>query len=351
MTPGARPLAARTEAGGKKVKIKIAQIGTGHAHASGKMAAMRRSREFEVVGVAEPDPRRKAALKRDEVYRGVGVMSVEELLGVEGLRAVAVETEVCDLLTYAERCIAAGKHVHLDKPAGESLGRFRKVLRAAGRKKLVVQMGYMFRYNPAFQFAFRAVERGWLGEVFGVHAVIGKTLPARNRSALVKYPGGSMFELGCHVIDPVVRVLGRPTRVAAFPRHAGRHADGLLDNMLAVFEYAKATATVRSALMEVEGWQRRQFVICGDRGTVEIRPLEPPRLMLSLARRRGRFCKGLQEVALPAYVRYDGDFADLAKVIRGEKAHDYPPAHDLAVQEALLAASCRTEKGEESCRC
>jgi hypothetical protein len=37
--------------------------------------------------------------------------------------------------------------------------------------------------------------------------------------------------------------------------------------------------------------------------------------------------------------RYDGDFADLAKVIRGEKAFAFPPAHDLAVQETILRAS------------
>jgi hypothetical protein len=123
-----RQVRGRADSGGRKVKIKIAQIGTGHAHASGKMAAMRRSRDFEVVGVAEPDARRKANLNRQEVYRGVPVLSVEQLLNIQGLRAVAVETEVCDLLTCAERCIAAGVHVHLDKPAGESLPHFRKLL-------------------------------------------------------------------------------------------------------------------------------------------------------------------------------------------------------------------------------
>ncbi len=37
--------------------------------------------------------------------------------------------------------------------------------------------------------------------------------------------------------------------------------------------------------------------------------------------------------------RYDGDFADLAKVIRGEKAFGFSPAHDCIVQETLLLAS------------
>ena len=325
--------------GEKRMKIRIGQIGTGHAHASGKMASMRRSPDFEVVGVAEPDARRRTRAQRSAVYKGVAWMTEEELLEAEGLKAVAVETEVCDLLATAARCVAAGKHIHLDKPAGEALPQFKKVLHAATRQGLTVQMGYMFRYNPAFQLAFQAVREGWLGEVFSVHTVISKAIDARRRKPLAKYRGGSMFELGCHVIDAVVSVLGRPSRVVPYARHSGRYKDELLDNMLAVFEYPRATATVRSALIEVDGGRRRQFVVCGDRGTVDIRPLEPPHVRLTLARPRGKFNKGTQDVPVPSLPRYDADFADLAKVIRGEKKSDFPPTHDLAVQEAVLLAS------------
>ena len=119
----------------------------------------------------------------------------------------------------------------------------------------------------------------------------------------------------------------------------GAVKDDLLDNQLAVLEYPRATATVRSALMEVEGGQRRQFVVCGDKGTVDIRPLEPPQVRLALSRPRDELRKGYQDVRMPRYVRYDDDFADLAKIIRGEKASGFPPAHDLAVQESVLLAS------------
>ena len=327
--------------GGGKVKIRIGQIGTGHAHASGKMASLRRSGDFEVVGLAEPDEKRRAAAGRSKVYRDVPVMSVEQLLNVEGLRAVAVETEVRDLLAAAEKCIEAGMHIHLDKPAGESLAQFKRIMEKARRKKLVVQMGYMFRYNPAFRLCYRAVADGWMGEVFSVHAVISKVIPGSRRPALAAYRGGAMFELGCHVIDSVVKVLGKPAKVTPFNRHSGRYDDDLPDNMLAVFEYPRATATVRSAFLEVEGQRRRQFVVCGDRGTIDIRPLEPPRVRLALARGRGEFKKGYQDVAMPKYVRYDDDVVDLARVLRGQKEFEFSVGHDLAVQEAILAASGR----------
>lgn len=321
------------------MKIRIGQIGTAHAHASGKMASLRRSKDFEVVGVVEPDAERRARAEKSPVYKHLTWMTEEELLNVEGLQAVAVETEVCDLLDTAGRAVAAGKHIHLDKPAGESLAKFRKVLDEATRRKLTVQMGYMFRYNPAFQFCFQSVRDGWLGTVFSIHTVISKTLGADQRKVLARYRGGTMFELGCHVIDAVVSVLGRPKRVTPYARHSGRYDDGLPDNQLAVLEYPKATVTVRSALQEVDGFARRQFVVCGDEGTVDIRPLEPPHARLALSRKRGQYNKGYQDVSVPNLPRYDADFVDLARIIRGEKTSDYPPAHDLAVQETVLLAS------------
>ena len=63
--------------------------------------------------------------------------------------AVAIETAVRDLLENAELAVDAGMHIHLDKPAGSSLPVFQRILEKASRKKLVVQMGYMYRYNPA----------------------------------------------------------------------------------------------------------------------------------------------------------------------------------------------------------
>src|SRR5436190_2177569 len=150
-------------------RIKIGQIGTGHGHAAGKMSTMRKLSDlFEVVGVVESDPKLRAAAEKEKAYAGVKWLSEAELLATSSLKVVAVETEVRDLLVTARRCVDAGKHVLLDKPAGESLSQFRELLETAGRKKVVVQMGYMFRYNPAFKLLYRAVREGWLGPVFEV---------------------------------------------------------------------------------------------------------------------------------------------------------------------------------------
>lgn len=323
-----------------KPRIKIGQIGTGHAHASGKMETIRASDDWEVVGIVEPDPRRRERAGRAKAYAGLRWISEEELLNTPGLQAVAVETEVKDLVPTAARCVAAGKHIHLDKPGGEALPPFEAMLADATRQRLTVQMGYMLRYNPAFQLCFQLVRDGSLGEVFSIDTAMSKKLSTAERAGLLPYRGGSMFELGCHVIDAAITVMGRPEKVIPFQRSVSVLNDGWPDNGLAVLEYPKATVTVRSAMEEVGGGSRRQFVVCGTKGTFDIRPLEPGKVRLALDAPRGGYKAGYQDVPLPrAGGRYDGEFADLAKVIRGEKAFEWSPEHDLAVQETVLLAS------------
>ncbi|APZ91115.1 Gfo/Idh/MocA family protein [Fuerstiella marisgermanici] len=321
--------------------IKVGQIGTRHGHASGKMATFRKFPElFEVVGVVEPDSGQRSRVAKTSSYKGLRWMTQQELLGTSGLQAVAVETDIDELLPAAEACIQAGVHVHLDKPAGTSLKDFRRICAAADEKQLMIQMGYMFRGNAAFQFLFKAVRDGWLGDVFSVHCEMSKKVGDGVRPSLARYAGGSMFELGCHLIDAVVTLLGPPDQVTPFNRNTRPEHDNLMDNCLAVFEYPKATATIRSSMSEVDGGRRRQFVACGTKGSIVIRPLEPYKLSLTLESATGDYRKGTTIVELPKSTgRYDGDFQHLAAVVRGEQAPEYSTKHDLAVQTAVLQAS------------
>src|SRR5262249_4385217 len=150
--------------------------------------------------------------------------------------------------------------------------------------------------------------------------------------------GGMMFELGCHVLDLVIAILGKPKDVTGFNQHAGRLDDKLLDNMLAVLTYPRALASVKSTALEVEGFDRRHLVVGGTGGTFHIQPLDNPSARVSLSQAPGKFKKGTQEVKFPKYTRYVDDAADMARIIRGEKASDFSYQHDLAVQETLLRA-------------
>ena len=149
--------------------------------------------------------------------------------------------------------------------------------------------------------------------------------------------------MACHLTDAVVTILGPPSRVTAFNRATRGERDSFQDNQLAVLEYPRAVATIRCNHVDPFGFPRRFFEVVGTEGNYLIRPLEPPRAVLSLQRPRGEFKKGSHELSLPrAEGRYDDEFRDLASVIRGEKKLRWDRAHDLAVHEAVLRGSGMT---------
>jgi len=320
-----------------KPRIKIGQIGVGHAHAS-KLSVYRNSPDYEVVGLVEPDEELRRKAESQPPYRNLPWMTQEQLLNVPGLQAVLVETKVRNLLNVAEACVAAGKHVHVDKPAGDSLPQFARILEATTRQNLLLQMGYMYRYNPGVVLLREFLKRGWLGDVFEVHTVMSKVVDSASRQELAEFPGGIMFELGCHVIDLVIGVLGQPSKVTPFPRQVNG-SDSLVDNMLAVFEYERATATVKSSAVEVDGGERRHLVVCGTEGTFHIQPLDNPSAQITLAAAHEDYRQGSQMLSFPKYVRYVDDAADMAKIIRGEKESDFSPTHDLIVETCVLQAA------------
>lgn len=324
----------------QKRRIKIGQIGTQHAHAF-KLSVYRNSPDYEVVGIVEPNVEARRRAEKDPTYQGLKWMTVEELTAVEELDAVLVETHVRDLLATAEKCVSAGKHVHIDKPAGNSLPHFRRILDKAAEQKLMVQVGYMYRYNPGILLLHRLLKAGVLGEIFEIHTVMSKTLPAADRLELAEFPGGMMFELGCHILDLVVKVLGKPQSVQSYSTHTSPIDDGLKDNMLAVLKYPRAVATVKTSCIEIDGGERRHFAVCGTKGTLHIQPLDNPSARLTLDTPFEEFRKGYQDVPLDRpkkFARYVGDAADMAAVIRGEKANDYGYDHEFLVQETLFQA-------------
>ena len=297
------------------------------------MEALRRLSDlYEVIGLAEDSG------SEGKDYTDLPRYSTEALLALPGLQAVTVETEVQDSCAFALKAIQAGKHVHLDKPGALGHAEFKAMRLEAEKRGLTVQMGYMLRYNPAFELAFQAAREGWLGEITEIDAMMGKLANAGTRKELGALAGGGMFELGCHMIDAVLTLLGKPTDVKAFSTPT--QADGVQDNQLAVLVYPKATVTLRCNHADPFGGPRRRFQVTGTKGSIEIMPMESGELVARFSEPHGSYKKGEQRVKLTVPKgRYDGEFIDLAKVVRGEKKLAWDAAHDIAVHEIVLLAS------------
>lgn len=325
--------AASLVSGAEATKVRIGQIGTQHAHAAGKMEGLRRLSEvFEVVGLAEADEKAGAD------YKDLPRLSTDALLSLPGLQAVTVETKVEDSCAAAVKALRANKHVHLDKPGALDHAEFTAMRNEAEKRGLTVQMGYMLRYNPAFQLLFQAHREGWLGEIREIDAMIGKLADERTRKQISALPGGGMFELGCHVIDAAMTLLGKPAEVHAFSTPSSD--DGVKDNQLAVLVYPKTTVTIRCNHADPFGGPRRRFQVAGSKGAMEILPLESGQATLFLDAPHSPWKKGQQQVKLNVPKgRYDNDLMDFAKVVSGQKKFDWSAAHDIDVHETVMRAA------------
>jgi predicted dehydrogenase len=330
---GSLALAAGSAFSANAERIRIAQIGTQHAHAAGKMEAIRRFTDlYDVVALANTED------SKSETYAGLPRLGVDELLALPGLKAVTVETRLEDSCSTTLKAIRAGKHVHLDKPGALDHTEYAAMRNEAEQKGLTVQMGYMLRYNPAFVAVFEAATRGWLGEITEIDAMMGKLADPGTRQKIGELKGGGFFELACHVLDVVVTLLGKPARV-----HSGSTPtkdDGIKDNQIALLEYPKASVTIRCNHADPFGGPRRRFQVTGTKGSIEIQPMESGEFVARFTEAHGSYRKGEQKVKLDVPKgRYDGEFMDLAKIIRGEKKLAWNAAHDIAVHETLLRAS------------
>jgi len=338
---GASHLFGRT----KTASVRIGQIGTRHAHAIGKLETIIKFPElFELAGIVEDDLRRRSEVEKRFPNIKLQWISERALLADETVKAIAVETVVSDLVPVAIRCLRAGKHLHLDKPAGDSLDACKRMHAIARERGLTIQMGYMLRYNPAFQFAHEIVRAGWLGEITEISGMMGKFINDEGRLQLAVFSGGGMFELSCHLIDQVVSLLGPPEKVTSHLRRTFPDKDDFADNQLAVLDYPRAIATIRCNHIDPMGSIRRQFNITGTQGTFEIRPLEPqPKGRLGLDRPREDFDEGFHDLDFDRPSgRYDEDFFDFYRVVRGEKSLAWDATHDIATHEAILRASGMT---------
>jgi predicted dehydrogenase len=316
-------------------RLRIAFLGAAHSHAFEKSKVVRENKDFELAGIWDEDPAVRAQFEQ----AGVKLLSRDAILGDSSIEVVAVESEVKRHAALARLALEAGKHVHLEKPPSAELDSFRSLSALAERKRLRLQMGYMWRHHPGINAALEAARSGWLGDVFLVRAAINTYIAPGRRQEFAPFRGGQMFELGCHLIDPMVRLLGRPRAVTPFLRTHGESKDALADNTVAVFDYPRALGIVSSSALQPGANRHRAFEIFGSNGSAVVRPLEPPLIEIYLEKAAGPYIAGPQRPGLRPFRRYVEDFGELAESIRAGRPLATSPREDLMVHEALLMAS------------
>jgi predicted dehydrogenase len=251
-----------------------------------------------------------------------------------------VECRVWEALDCGRKVIDAGKHLHLEKPPGNSWPPFKEMVEEARRKKLLLQTGYIWRCHEGVTAAIEAARKGWLGEVLMVRGTMNADRGPEERAIEAKYRGGGLFELAGHVIDRTIELLGRPKMVKSWLRHDTSYPDQLADNNLTVFEFEKTLAVIAQSAQTAGSGDHRSFEVIGTDGTVMVWPeASPPRMRVYMRKPQGSYKAGWQDITLPPQPRFVGDFKELARALKTGEPLKLSYDHELLLQETLLRAS------------
>ena len=326
-------------------KVRIAQIGTSlYSHGPQCWTSLKKQSDiFEVAGYALPENEEEKFPKLMPAYDGYKRMTVEEILEDPTIEAVAVETEELYLTKYALMAAKAGKHIHMEKPGGIELSAFEELIATMKKTGKVFHTGYMYRYNPFIIDLLERIKKGELGEIISVEAQMNCLHPRALRQWLGNFPGGMMFYLGCHLVDLILQIQGQPKRLIPLNTSTGRNTEAD-DFGMAIFEYEHGVSFAKTTALEIGGYARRQLVVTGTEGTVEIKPLEMyiPGESTHFTEKTEYTDKnwgnrGIRSVT-EKFGRYDGMLAGFASFVRGEKENPYTLDYELELYKLVLKA-------------
>ena len=257
--------------------LRVVQVGFAHDHAPAPIDTFRRIEGFEIIGfINDNDERQEYIFKNCYEAKGLTpppVITWEKAFEMKP-DAFIIETCELELVENALRALEAGYHVYMDKPGSQDSAQFHKMCDLAKEKNLVLCLGYMYRYNPGIRRALQLKEEGKLGEIFSVEAQMSVRHENDKRAWLSRFEGGMLYFLGCHLIDLVVQFCGFPDEVHPFNTNTGVDGNESRDLGFCVYKYKNGVSFVKSCATEINGFDRRQVVINGSLGTVEIKPIE-----------------------------------------------------------------------------
>lgn len=329
-------------------KISVIQIGIGHDHASMVLGSMlKQSDIFDVKALALPKSEEKDFAEKAEYFRGkLPIITAEEALDMDGLDGAVIETEEVNLTKYATLAAKKGLAVHMDKPGGTDLTEFEELIRALKEKNLVFSTGYMYRHNDTINAAIEKAKSGELGEIYSVEAQMNCFHVPEKRQWLSRFRGGMMFYLGCHLIDLILRIQGDPEEIIPMNVCTGLCGVSAEDYGFTIFRYKNGVSFAKSCASEAGGFERRQLVICGEKGTIELRPIERfvdnEKLVTGIrnvpeSEKTSWSYKAPFDFS-PPFDRYDEMMKAFAEYVRGEKTNPFDYDYELKLYRTVLRA-------------
>lgn len=144
--------------------------------------------------------------------------SYDELLADPALELVVVNTPNHTHFEYAEKALAAGKHVIVEKPFTVTVDQAAKLIDLAARLNLKLSVYQNRRYDSDYKTIARVMKEGLLGKIVEAEFHFDRyklELSPKQHKETGDRGTGSLYDLGSHLIDQALQLFGMPDSIFA----------------------------------------------------------------------------------------------------------------------------------------
>jgi predicted dehydrogenase len=170
------------------------------------------------IAVCDPDSERRDELEAE--YAVVTFATVDESFDAAKPWAVLVCTPPHLHVDLTLRALRSNAHVFVEKPLSQSLDGIDDIVREAAERRLIVQVGYNWRFHDGLRKIKAMLDGGEIGRVIWARAETGQYLPDwrphldyRTNYTAHRSMGGGIILDGSHELDYMRWLLGEVTQV------------------------------------------------------------------------------------------------------------------------------------------
>lgn len=249
--------------------------------------ALVRARDSEMVVICDVRKEQAQSLAHD-----VGATEVfedfEEALVHSSADAVYLAIPVWLHVDYAVRALEAGKHVLVEKPLGLNGDECARAISAAERSGMRAGCSYFRRLFPAYQQAQEMIENGEFGPIVLVRMTYFSWFnpapddPKYWRVLRAKSGGGPLSDMGTHMFDVLIGLLGMPVSVVARCENLVHHWD-VEDSASLIMTLQNGAQVTASFNWNSKTW-RHEFEIVGTEAKVYWHPYDSGQVVKTVGR-------------------------------------------------------------------
>lgn len=260
-----------------KTKLGVGVLGVGdmgRRHAQNLRSLVPGARLIAVADISEDRAQKVAAELEIEHY----FSNLEAMLSCKEVQAVVIASPDKFHAQAIEAAAAAGKAILCEKPIATTLAQAYAATDAVAKAKVPLQIGFMRRYDAAYQAAFRRVEAGEIGEPVIFKSIGRDKAPPPIEAYQANVNGMLFYNSTIHDFDLARWLMGDEiSEVQAYSTSAIRPAVAQYGDVVASVVNLKyehgAIGNVESYVQAVYGYDVRTEVV-GSKGSIFVGSLQ-----------------------------------------------------------------------------